>query len=81
MDVEAKTVKILQRLQAVGEQIALSQNAEEDLAAGEILAREIEVLIKEKQTLENEIKQFQSERDYAEIKTKDTDSKVKFYLI
>ncbi|XP_065358682.1 meiotic nuclear division protein 1 homolog [Calliphora vicina] len=74
-EVESKTSKIQQRIEAAQSQLTTAEDALEDIAAVEVITREIAVLNEEKQTLEKQVKQFQHEVDYDELKTKETDSK------
>ncbi|KAI8125886.1 hypothetical protein FF38_08904 [Lucilia cuprina] len=74
-EVESKTIQIEQRLQATQSQLKNAEDALEDLAAVEVISREIAVLKDEKETLEKRLQEFQHEVDYEELKAKECDTK------
>ncbi|KAM7354226.1 meiotic nuclear division protein 1 homolog isoform 1-T3 [Cochliomyia hominivorax] len=74
-EVESKTAKVQQKIEETQTKLKMHVDASEDLSAIEVITREISVLKEEKSNLDKEMKKYEHEVEYEEVKAKENDTK------
>lgn len=80
-DIELKTSRIQQRIDATQSQVQTANEALDDQSSVEALSKEIEVLQEEKENLIKEEEKYSKSVNYEEVKEKDRDSKVSAFFL